>query len=112
MVAAAVAFGTAWLFGLPAAIAVTALFAVHLLIGFEADEIHRLTLEQRGWQMIGSVTGSTPLECERRFFDIWLPANAVRIGGAGPAPNLPGSTVRLANRGAARNLLGWLPRRD
>jgi hypothetical protein len=47
-------------------------FAVHILIGFEADTIERWTLARRGWRMIGSVTGRDAIECERRFFDSWL----------------------------------------
>lgn len=52
----------------------TVLFlAVHVLIGFEADQIERWTLRRRGWTMIGSITGENALDCERRFLDAWLP---------------------------------------
>lgn len=47
--------------------------AVHLVIGFEGRNIERWTLERRGWTMVGSVTGQTIDECERRFFEAWLP---------------------------------------
>jgi hypothetical protein len=47
--------------------------AVHLLIGFEADELKRWTLARNGWHMIGSVVGRNWAECERRFFEAWLP---------------------------------------
>ena len=47
--------------------------AFHVLIGFEADTIERWTLKRRGWEMIGTVSGRDVIECERRFFDSWLP---------------------------------------
>lgn len=46
---------------------------VHVLIGFEADNLRRWNLKNRGWQTVGVVTGRNALECERRFFDNWLP---------------------------------------
>lgn len=52
---------------------------INVLIGFEAVSLQRWTLERRGWQMIGTVTGRTRAECERRFFESWLPGEpAVR----------------------------------
>ncbi|MFN3744444.1 MAG: DUF2628 domain-containing protein [Hyphomicrobiaceae bacterium] len=47
--------------------------ALHVLIGFEADTIERWTLRRNGWEMIGTVAGRDIVECERRFFDAWLP---------------------------------------
>lgn len=47
--------------------------ALHVLIGFEAGTIERWTLRRRGWQMVGTVSGRDVVECERRFFDAWLP---------------------------------------
>lgn len=46
--------------------------ALHLLIGFEGDAIRRWTLRRRGYALVGSVSGRTRDECERRFFDDWL----------------------------------------
>lgn len=111
---AAMGFGTAYLLVLPASVAIATLLCVHILIGFEADEIHRIALDHRGWQTIGSVTGGSPLECERRFLETWLPAIPVRVGGVRPYPNLPVSTaVRLGPAGgpSSRGLTGWLTRR-
>ncbi len=48
--------------------------ALHLILGFEADAIQRLTLDRRGWQMLGTVNGRDRDTCERRFFEAWLPA--------------------------------------
>ena len=52
-------------------------FIVHIVFGFEASALYRSSLERRGWQMVGTVTGRTSTECERRFFDTWLPAQPV-----------------------------------
>ena len=47
-------------------------FAAHIVIGFEADNIKRWTLERRGWDEVGTVAGRNREECERRFFDGWI----------------------------------------
>ncbi len=47
--------------------------ALNLIIGFEADSLKRWTLERRGWQLVGTVTGENRDVCERRFFEAWLP---------------------------------------
>lgn len=51
--------------------------AVHLLVGFEADSIQRWTLKRSGYNMIGSVSGRTQTDCERRFLETWLPQQRV-----------------------------------
>ena len=50
---------------------------LHVLIGFEAGTLRRWSLERNGWRTLGSVTGRTAAECERRFFDKWLPEQPV-----------------------------------
>jgi uncharacterized membrane protein len=60
-----------------------ATLALHLLIGLEADTLRRWGLQRRGWRTVGSVTGRTAEECERRFFDMWLPAQPVIAAGSG-----------------------------
>jgi hypothetical protein len=63
-----------------------ALVAMHLLTGLEAGTLRRWQLARRGWRAVGSVTGRTADECERRFFDVWLPAQAVVVAvPGGPA---------------------------
>ena len=67
--------------------------ALHLLIGFEADALRRWSLERNGWRMLASVSGKNAAECERRFFDQWLPDQPV----IAPAPTrrpLPDGTPR------------------
>jgi uncharacterized protein DUF2628 len=61
-------------------------FAVNVLIGFEADTLRRWALERRGWRMLGAVTGRTLAECERRFFDAWLPAQPILTPAVPPTP--------------------------
>ena len=52
------------------------MLGLNLLIGFEADTLRRWALDRSGWRMLGSVSGRTVAECERRFFDGWLPSAA------------------------------------
>jgi hypothetical protein len=56
--------------------------ALHLLIGLEAGTLRRWGLARRGWRMLAVVSGKSPAECERRFFEAWLPAQPV----IAPAP--------------------------
>lgn len=74
--------GSAWL------IAVVA--AIHLTIGFEGRNIERWTLARRGWSTLGSVSGRDVEECERRFFEGWLPKQPF-IGQASLASQAVGS---------------------
>lgn len=65
--------GGGWLLGLDEQVQFLIMLALHVMIGFEADTIERWTLKRRGWEMIGTVSGRDTVECERRFFDAWLP---------------------------------------
>ncbi len=65
-----------WL-GMADLAALAAFVALHLLVGYEADTIERASLEQKGWSNIGSVSGNNQLDCERRFFETWLPAQPI-----------------------------------
>lgn len=51
--------------------------ALNLFVALEADSIRRWTLERRGWQFIGTVVGRSTAECERRFFEAWLPTQPI-----------------------------------
>lgn len=46
---------------------------LHVLIGFEADTLRRWSLDRKGWKVLGSVSGRSAAECERRFYEQWLP---------------------------------------
>lgn len=48
--------------------------ALNLIIGFEADSLIRWSLDRKAWRQIGSVTGASDEDCERRFFESWLPS--------------------------------------
>jgi hypothetical protein len=52
-------------------------FGLNLLIGFEADTLRRWALDRKGWHMLGAVSGRNRDECERRFFDGWLPTQPI-----------------------------------
>jgi len=75
-----------------------AVLALNLLVGFEADTLRRWTLERRGWRTLGSVSGKTTDECERRFFDTWLPSQ----------PIIAASTQSDLPRGGGRWRMGGL----
>lgn len=51
-----------------------ALLALGVILGFEADTLRRWTLGRAGWRMVGSVNGRNAEDCERRFFEAWLPS--------------------------------------
>ena len=66
-----------------------ALVALHVALGFEASSLRRWTLERRGWRFLATVAGRSAEECERRFFDDWLPGQPFLDGKrlqAGAAP--------------------------
>jgi hypothetical protein len=81
-----------------------------LIVGFEGNSLKRWRLERKGYVFLTSVAGKSFEECERRFFDAWLPAMAKpkpapqpasgqgpRPWGDWPGPNavgtLPGGTA-------------------
>jgi hypothetical protein len=60
-------------------------FTINLLLAFEADTLRRWSLGRRGWRTIGTVSGRTVAECERRFFDAWLPSQPILATSGGPS---------------------------
>src|SRR5581483_7531236 len=76
--------------------------AVHVLIGFEADSLKRWTLERNGWRMVGSAVGRNWAECERRFFEAWLPGEpyikAEALSAQGGSLPLSGSSAAKPTR--------------
>jgi len=75
-----------------------AAFALNVLIGFEADTLRRWGLERRGWHTVGTVSGKTADECERRFFDGWLPNQPIIAAGAQSPPSTGGGWRLLGAR--------------
>jgi hypothetical protein len=59
---------------------------LHLLIGFEAGSLRRWTLDRKGWRYVASVTGRSTADCERRFFEEWLPGAPLLDSGRLTAP--------------------------
>jgi Protein of unknown function (DUF2628) len=100
-----------WL-GLPDLAALAAFVGLHLLIGFEADSIERANLEQKGWSSIGSVSGTSALDCERRFFETWLPGQPIlatrQAPHVTPAPLPQPLTPAGSGRGGAASAAGRL----
>ena len=88
-----------WAFGASAGWIVLALVALHLVVGFEFNELRRSTLDAQGWSNLGTVTGRTRDECERRFFENWLPGQPLLSGLRSPndAPPLGGDLPAVAS---------------
>ena len=80
-----------WL-GLPQLIVAVLFVGLHLIIGFEADSIARGNLEQKGWANLGSVSGNTAQECERRFLETWLPSQPVLATRSQHSPKPPAAS--------------------
>lgn len=89
--------------GLPPVVPVGLFVLLHLVFGFEADEIKRAHLAEQGWTMIGQVTGTGPLDCERRFFDNWLPSVPMVAG------TIPAGNDSLARSVPAAIPVSWRP---
>ncbi len=77
LVLLAVVHGLITVFEVPEHWRYYATMAVNFLCGFEADALERWTLDRRGWRIIGLVSGANFDECERRFFEGWVPTVAV-----------------------------------
>ena len=118
--AAAVAILTlAWLLLLPPFVTVLSFVALHLIFAGEADEMLRAHLAARGFTMLGHVTGSSRLDCERRFYYNWLPSQPAIKGGpppsapvVSPASGSPRQTFRRSGATILGNLLSPLSRRN
>ena len=82
--------------------------ALGLLVGFEADTLRRWSLTRRGWSTIGAVSGRSSEDCERRWFDIWLPTQPILAQNlAQPAASSGGAAGGEAT-GGRRTLVGAL----
>ncbi len=61
------------------------LLALNLLLAFEGDTLRRWSLQRRGWRMLGAANGRNRSECERRFFDAWIPSQPIIQAHADPS---------------------------
>lgn len=81
--------------------------AVHLFVGFEAYQLERWSYERRGFSLAGTVAGRNKIECERRFFETWLPRQPIitatsKAGAGQPAHGtLPASAGDISARAAS-----------
>ncbi|MGE0765107.1 MAG: DUF2628 domain-containing protein [Hyphomicrobiaceae bacterium] len=85
-----------WALGLVQPAGSWAVFALHVLIGFEADAIRRWTLGRRGYALAGSVSGRNRDECERRFYEAWLQERPYASLPPPSAPSPMGTGGRLS----------------
>ncbi len=54
---------------------------INIYLAFEISTLKRWMLEQTGWQALGVVTGKSIADCERRFFESWLPGQPIIANG-------------------------------
>ena len=54
--------------------------ALHVFVGFEYGELKRAKLDGAGWSDLGPVSGRSLAECERRFYEAWLPGQPLMTG--------------------------------
>lgn len=67
---------------------------INIYLGLEISTLKRWMLDQKGWQMLGVVNGRTMAECERRFFESWLPDQPVIATDNGNGPGAPSAAGR------------------
>lgn len=83
--------------------------ALNIFLGFEASSLRRWSLDRKGFVEIGTVSGRNGAECERRFFETWLPGqpaiSARELSGA--AGTLAASATILPRQQAAPRRRGW-----
>jgi hypothetical protein len=87
----------AWLFetiGADSTASGVVFLVVQVLIGFEAGLIYSSSLERRGWQLQGTVTGRRQADCERRFLESWLASQPSE-------PQLPRDGPTLRDQGGS-----------
>jgi hypothetical protein len=49
------------------------MFLLNLLLAFHANDLRRWAMARRGRPLVAVVAGTNYQECERRFFEAWLP---------------------------------------
>lgn len=62
---------------------------INIYLGFEISTLRRWMLDQKGWRMLGVVNGRSIAECERRFFESWLPDQPVIQSDTPKTPGNP-----------------------
>jgi hypothetical protein len=81
-----------------------------LLIGFEGNGLRRWRLERKGYTFLTSVAGNSLEDCERRFFDAWLPTIATtRDKPSARPPVEPGASASAWGDWSGPGAVGTLP---
>lgn len=69
--------------------------ALNFFLGFEISSLERSHLDRNGWLTLGSVTDRNLAECERRFFETWLPDQPIITAAKSqPMHAMPGLSGR------------------
>ncbi len=99
-------WGLPWL-GIGGRWGLYAIAGLNLLVGFEADSLQRWRLDRKGWTTLASVGGRNRDDCERRFFELWLPEQPMFSRSAMPSstsatsgytPSAPASSQSRSGR--------------
>lgn len=77
--------GLGWLAGVTSEAGASLLsMGLSVAFGFLANDIRRAFLERQNYTLVGTVAGTSQLDCERRFFDSWPPlAEEIAAGSGG-----------------------------
>jgi Protein of unknown function (DUF2628) len=78
-------WGLPWL-GIGGRWGLFAIAGLNLLVGFEADTLQRWRLDKKGWTTLASIGGRNRDDCERRFFESWLPQQPMFSRSSMPQP--------------------------
>ena len=71
--------------------------ALNIFLAFELSTLKRWSLDTGGWTTLGTVSGRSLAECERRFLESWLPAQPIIQSNKAATQTIPDS----------RRSLGW-----
>lgn len=63
--------------GIPSAWTSLIFFMLNIYLGLEHASIARWDMERHAYTDLGSVTGKDRTDCERRFFESWLPEQPI-----------------------------------
>jgi hypothetical protein len=95
--------------GLAAGVWLTAYALLMPAIGFEGASLLRARLERKGYIYLASVAGGSRDECERRFFDAWLPGIASRGMNLEPGAPSAGSSSSWGSGRPGAGVVGTFP---
>lgn len=95
----------------PTLIAFTMVVAFGVLVGLEANNLRRWTLERRGHRFVGAVEGDRLNEAEYRFFANWTrPEPAPRPNSKTAGPGWPKGTAKPPGTlSAGSDIVGLFP---